>query len=70
LGEGDQIGALTGIPKIDQHGVDRLVRRDVEIVLVNLLDRFRNDVPRRDEHRAQHALLRLHAVGKGAVNIR
>jgi hypothetical protein len=70
LGEGNQVDALTGIPEIDQHGVDRLMRWNVEIVLVNLLDRFRNDVARRDEHRAEHALLRLHAVRKGAVNIR
>ena len=69
LRERDQVDPLTGIPEIDQHGVNRLVRRNVEIFFVNLLDRFRDDVARRDEHRTENALLRLHAVGQGAVNI-
>ena len=46
------------------------MRRNVEIVLVNFLDRFRDDFARRDEHRAEHALLRFHAVRQRSVNIR
>ena len=54
--------SLTGIPEIDQHGINRLVRWNVEIVFVNLFNRFRNDVAGRDEHRAEHTLFRLYAV--------
>ncbi len=69
LREGDEVDALAGIPKIDEDGVDRLVGGDVEIVLVDLLDHFRDRVAGRDEHGAEHALLGFDAVGEGAVNI-
>ncbi len=65
----DQVDPGAGIPKIDQDAINRLVGRDVEILLVNFLDDFRDDVAGRDEHGTEHALLGLDAVGEGAVNI-
>ena len=62
LGEGDQVDALSGIPQLDEDEVNRLVRGNVEVVLVNFLDAFRDDFARRDQHRTQDALLRLYAV--------
>ena len=50
LRERDQVDALSGVPKIDQNVVDRLVRGDVEIFFVNFLDAFRDGFARRDEH--------------------
>ena len=71
LGESDQVDAVVGVPEIDQNGVNRLMRRDVEILLVDLfLDHGGDGIAGRDEHRAEHALLRLDAVRQGAVNIR
>ena len=70
LGECDQVDALIGVPKVDQRGVNRLVRRDIKIFFVNLLDGFADRFFGRDEHRTEHALLRFDAVREGAVNIR
>ena len=58
-----------GVPELDQDDVNRLVRRNVEIFLVNFLDAFRDDFARRDEHGTEHALLGLDAVRQGPVNI-
>ena len=69
LREGDQVDALTGIPEFDQHVVNRLVCRDVEIFSVNFLDAFRDDFTRRNEHRAENTLLGLYAVRQRSVNI-
>ena len=57
------------IPKLDQHHVNGLVRRNVKIFLVNFLDAFRDDFARRNEHRTEHALLRFDAVRQRSVNI-
>jgi len=46
----DQIDRLPGIPKIDEHSVDRLMSRDVKILLINFLDAFGNGLPRREQH--------------------
>src|SRR5437867_6710748 len=69
LGESGQIDRLTCVPKIDQHAVDRLMRRDVEVFLINFLDHFGDCVPWRNEHRTEHALLGFYAVRRSAVNI-
>src|SRR6267378_711513 len=69
LGERDQIDRLAGVPKIDKDRVDSLVRGNVEVFLVNFLNDFGDRVPRRDQHRAEHALLGFHAVRRCAVNI-
>ena len=69
LREGDQVDALAGIPELDQHGVDRLVRGNVEVFLVNFLDAFRDDFARRDEHGTEHALLGFDAMRQRPTNI-
>ena len=69
LREGDQVDPLRRIPEFDQMSVDRLVRGNVEIRLVNFLDAFRDGFTRRDEHGTEHALLCFHAVGERPTNI-
>jgi hypothetical protein len=58
------------VPKLNQRPVNRLVRRNVEVFFVDLLDHFRNRGRGSDEHGTEHTLLRFHAVGESAVNIR
>ena len=46
----DQIDCLTRVPKIDKDAVNRAVRGDVEVFLINFLDAFRDGLARGDEH--------------------
>ena len=50
LCERDQVDSRACVPEIDQDAVDGLMRRNVEIFLVNFLDDFRDRVARRDQH--------------------
>ena len=69
LRERDQVDALARVPEFHQRGIDDLVRRDVEILLVNFLHALRDDIARRDEHGTEHALLRLDAMRQRPPNI-
>ena len=46
LRERNQVNCLSGIPKIDEDTIDRLVGRDVKILLINFLNTFANGLPR------------------------
>src|SRR5438093_409996 len=65
----DQVDRLRRIPKIDENVVNRPVRGNVKVFFVNLFDAFRDSFTRGDQHRPQNALLRVHAMRRGAVNI-
>jgi hypothetical protein len=45
------------------------VRGNVEVFLADLLDAFRDDLARRDEHGTEHALLGFDAVRERPTNI-
>src|SRR5439155_9406861 len=55
--------------KFDKNVVDRPVRGNVKIFLVNLFDAFRDGFARGDEHRPENALLRFYAMRRRAVKI-
>src|SRR5205809_4390146 len=69
LGKRDQVDCLRRIPKIDKNVVNCAVRWDVKVFFVNFFDAFCDGFSRGDEHRPEHALLRVNAVRRGAVNI-
>jgi hypothetical protein len=45
------------------------MRRNVKVFLFDFFDAFRDDVLRRDQHRAEHALLGFDAMRWRTVNI-
>src|SRR4030095_2958500 len=54
---------------VNQEDIDRMVRRDVKVFFVNFFDALRDGLARRDQHRAEHALLRFYTMRRGTVNI-
>src|SRR5207237_7559836 len=65
----NQIDGLSRATLFHQDLKDRLMRRNVKVFLFDFFDAFRDDVLRRDQHRAEHALLGFDAMRWGAVNI-
>ena len=69
LREGNEIDRLAGVPLFHQNPIDRLMSRNVKIFLRDFFNALRNCILGCDQHRTQHALLRLDAMGRGPVNI-